>query len=179
MTGFPGGNRGGKIAARDAVEGERKIVRPENQHRPERREHRADVQFRVNRRQSPTSLRARRRRPGATGRSCAAIPRRRGAAISAARFRRARFRPVQICAPRCARRSASEILRFVPAAVVRKMPAAPAAASSASSQSAQALTGNSPGNFSPVAGFSAWKVPPALAARHWPAIKTGCVGMMF
>ena len=46
-------NRRRKIAAADSVVGERKIIRPENQNRAERREQRTDVYFRVNRRQRP------------------------------------------------------------------------------------------------------------------------------
>jgi hypothetical protein len=56
---------------------------------------------------------------------------------------------------------------------VRSVAAASAAAASVASQSAQVLTGYSAGSISPVAGFSARKVPVAVAARHSPAMRTG------
>src|SRR5208282_1243806 len=82
---------------------------------------------------------------------------------------------------RASMRSAKHVRNFAicSGGVARKMFAASKAAFKASSQSAQALMGNSSGSVSPVAGFSAWKVPLAFAAPHWPLIRMECVGMMF
>ena len=49
-------NRRRKIAARHAVVGEGKIIRPEAQHRPDGREHGPDVQLRINHRQCPRAI---------------------------------------------------------------------------------------------------------------------------
>ena len=57
-----GGNRGGEISARRAIEGERKIVRPEHDHRSDRRVHRADVGLGVDRRLHPRTVAGRGRR---------------------------------------------------------------------------------------------------------------------
>ena len=58
---------------------------------------------------------------------------------------------------------------------VRNSAYARCAASSAASTSDHSLTGYSPGSDSPVFGFSAWKVPVALASRHWPPMSTLCI----
>ena len=145
----------GEVAAGGAVERERKIIRAEHHHRPDRLEARADLVLRVDGRQRPRALERRLGRlPQLSSRprqlDVGQPRRRRQCGFEIAPSRRARP-----CASRGARQIASGSARSLRAECAGARPRAAAAALSAASQSSQVLIGYESGSRSPVAGFTA------------------------
>ena len=163
----------GEVAAADAVEGERKIVRAEDAHRADRRDSTSGCCAWCRSSACATSLRGPRRPPGEAGSSSAAT-----------RCRPAAARPARP-SPDWPSRTSSSRASLDPLGV-RSPETAPAdstgtcAAARRRPRPRPARRRNRPradrilvGQRLAQAGFSATKVPAAAAGRHSPAIRTG------
>ena len=157
MTGLPAAMAAAKSPPRGAVEGERKVVRPEDDDRADRRRSSERMLCLVSIVGMPTSLRARPRRPGEAGSSCAAARYRPAAATGQRGFRVGELRRARPCGPSIrAAKASRNAANLLAGAACRNLLGCCSAAASASSQSCQVLIGNSSQRLAG-AGFSARK----------------------